>query len=703
MESYELYCLADRRFYDTPTNRGAEHPDFALSARPVPGDGIPESGRETPVRQLELSYPDAERRPLVDYLHGHAVPDPYRWLEDATTPETQHWQAIQDQLWLNHAVGLPGRYQLRSRVKALSSVGTVSAPLWRGDRCFLVRRSAEQEHPVLYCDDAVLLDPTQLDPSGRTSLDSWQPSPDGSLLAFQVSRGGDEQSVLRVLDVSTGQVVDDPLDGCRYSPVAWLPDGKSFYYVRFRQVRRHHLGATEDELVLAGEASYGLDLSADGRWLTISATRGTANDLWLADLSKDEPPAVVQQGVDAITVMSVGSDGRLYVVTTRDAPTGRICVGDPENPLLWHDYVPADPDAPLSSLAILDKVVMVGRTRNAVSEIAIHDLVTGRPLGEVPLPGIGSVGSPMTRPEGGHEVWFSYTDSITTSAVYRYDTTSARTTLWSHPPGAIAVPEAESRQVEFTSPDGTELHMLVIAKPGHHGPRPTILYGYGGFGQSLTPTYSAFTLAWVEAGGVFVTASLRGGGERGADWHHAGTLDQKQNVFDDFTAAAESLIAEGWTTSEQLALCGESNGGLLVGAALTQRPELFAAAVCSAPLLDMVRYELSGLGESWVQEFGSASDPAQLDNLLAYSPYHRVKPGVKYPAVLFTAFGSDTRVDPLHARKMCAALQHATDGQRPVLLRLERDSGHAAGSASKGIGLAADMLAFLGHHTGLLQ
>ncbi|GAA1596236.1 prolyl oligopeptidase family serine peptidase [Kribbella sancticallisti] len=653
------------------------------------------------MHHLDASYPHAERLPLVDQLHGHAVPDPYRWLEDPTTPETQQWQAIQDQLWLNHAAGLPGRHKLRTRVKALSSVGSVSAPQWRGDRCFVVRRSADQEHPVLYVDDAVLLDPMRLDSTGLTSLDSWQPSPDGNLLAFQISRGGDEQSVLHVLDVSTGQLVDGPIDGCRYSPVAWLPDGKSFHYVRFRQVWRHHLGAAEDDLLFADEASYGLDLSADGRWLTISATRGASNDLWLADLTSDAPPAVVQQDVDAITVMSVGPDGRLYVVTTRDAATGRICVGDPANPLVWHDYVAADPEAPLSSLAILDKVVLVGRTRHAVGEIAIHDLVTGRLLGEVPLPGAGSVGSLSTRREGGHEAWFSYTDSITPSAVYCYDTTSASTALWSRPPGAVEVPEAESRRVDFTSADGTELQMLVVGEPGEHDPRPTILYGYGGFGQSITPTYSAFTLAWVEAGGVFVTANLRGGGERGNDWHKAGMLDRKQNVFDDFLAAAEALIAQGWTTSEQLALCGESNGGLLVGAALTQRPDLFAAAALSAPLLDMVRYEQFGLGKSWVPEFGSASDPAQLENLLAYSPYHRVRPGVEYPAVLFTVFGGDTRVDPLHARKMCAALQHATDGRRPVVLRLEHDSGHLAGGASKGVGLAADMLAFLGHHTGL--
>ncbi|MEV8374088.1 prolyl oligopeptidase family serine peptidase [Kribbella sp. NPDC056861] len=653
------------------------------------------------MQHLDLSYPDAERLPLIDHLHGHAIPDPYRWLEDASTPQSQAWQATQDQLWLNHATTLPDRYKLRGRVRALSSVGSVSTPVWRGDRCFVVRRSAEQEHPVLYLDDVVLLDPQQLDPTGHTTLDSWQPSPDGALLAFQISRGGDEQSVLHVLDVATGQLVEPPIDGCRYSPIAWLPDGKSFYYVRFRQVLHHHIGLPDDVRVLTDEASYGLDLSADGRWLTISASRGPANDLWLADLTQDGPPTVVQQGVDAITVMSVSREGRLYVVTTRDAPTGKICVGDPEDPLVWHDYVPADPSAPLSSLAILDKVVLVGRTRNAVGEIAIHDLVTGRPLGDVPLPGVGSVGSLATRPEGGHQVWFSYTDSVTPSAVYVYDTHTAGTTLWSPPPGAVGVPEAESWQVDYTSTDGTALQMLVVGKPGDHGPRPTILYGYGGFGQSLTPTYSAFTLAWVEAGGVFVTANLRGGGEHGDDWHKAGMLDQKQNVFDDYLAAAEALIAEGWTTPEQLALCGESNGGLLVGAAITQRPELFAAAVCSAPLLDMVRYEQFGLGKSWVPEFGSASDPAALATLLSYSPYHRVQPGVKYPATLFTVFGSDTRVDPLHARKMCAALQHATDGDRPVLLRLEHDSGHASGSASKGIGLAADMLAFLAHHTGL--
>ncbi|MFG1621483.1 prolyl oligopeptidase family protein [Kribbella sp. NPDC049227] len=633
------------------------------------------------------SYPCAERTPLVEQVHGRSVADPYRWLEDSESGETQRWQAEQDQLWLNHAATLTNRFRFRTRVKALSNVGTVSVPSWRGDRCFTLRRNPGRQHPILYVDERVLLDPRLLDASGGTTLDGWQPSPDGSLLAFQISQGGTEQSVLHVLDVTTGQLVDGPIDGCRYSPIAWLPDGKSFYYVRFRQVRHHHLNDPDDTTILATEASYGLELSHDGRWLTISASRGTVNDLWLADLATDESPTPVQQDIDALTVMTVGPDGRLYVVTTRDAPTGRICIGDPRDPSSWDDFI--DPGAPLTGLAILDEHILVSHT----DEITIHDRTTGTRIGSVELP--GSVGSLTTRPDGGTQAWFSYTDSVTPSAVYCYDGTTGSTTLWSQAPGVVA--DAESHRLTYTSPDGTELRLLAIAKPGIKGPRPTILYGYGGFGQSLTPTYSAFTLAWVEAGGVFVTATVRGGGERGEASHRAGILDQKQKVFDDFIAAAEHLIATGWTTADQLAACGESNGGLLVAAALTQRPELFAAAVCSAPLTDMARYELSGLGERWVPEFGSASDPGQFRTLLSYSPYHRVAEGQQYPAVLLTAFGNDTRVDPLHARKMCAALQHATVGERPVLLRLEADAGHATG----GISLAADMLAFVAGHTGL--
>jgi prolyl oligopeptidase len=302
----------------------------------------------------------------------------------------------------------------------------------------------------------------------------------------------------------------------------------------------------------------------------------------------------------------------------------------------------------------------------------------------------------------GDQAWFSYTDSVTPGAVYRYDAAVHRTTLWAGTPG-VTVPAVTSRQLTATSPDGTPIRVVVLAKSTQDsGPRPTILYGYGGFGVPLTPSYSSYILAWVAAGGVFASAQVRGGGEEGEQWHRDGMLDRKQNAFDDFVAVAEHLIAEGWTTAGQLGISGESNGGLLVAGALTQRPELFAAAVCSAPVLDMVRYERFGLGPSWRGEYGTAADPEQLAWLLGYSPYHRVREGVRYPAVLFTTFGGDTRVDPMHARKMCAALQWASTSGRPVLLRHEQDIGHGASPASRAVALAGDMLAFLATHTGLV-
>ncbi|WP_238150679.1 prolyl oligopeptidase family serine peptidase [Kribbella sindirgiensis] len=599
------------------------------------------------------SYPCAERLTLVEQVHGCTVADPYRWLEDPLASE--RWLRDQDDLWLTYAASLTSRFRWKSRVRQLSDVSSVSTPVWRGGRCFTLRRETGQQYAVLYVDETPLLDPKQLDPSGLTTLDAWQPSPDGTKLAYQLSRGGDERSALSVLDISSGQVIDGPIDGCRYSPVAWLPDNDTFYYVRFRQVRRHRLGDPDDATVLAGEASYGLEISADGRWLTICTT----TDVWLADLTTDALPRHLPQ--EATTIMSVGPDGRLYVVTTQDAPTGRICVGDPTEPTVWHDYI--RPTAPLTGLAVLDDVVLV----STATEITVHDRLTGRLLRTLELPGHGSVGSLSGH---GQRAWFTYTDSVTPPTVCCYDAGKVQTPLRHAEP---------SDTHQLTTSSGVELR--VIGKPG---PRPTILYGYGGFGQELTPTYSAFALAWVEAGGSFVTATLR-------------TRHSKQETVDDFLAAAEHLIAEGWTTADQLAICGESNGGLLTAAALTQRPELFAAAVCSAPLTDMVRYELSGLGERWTAEYGTAQDPDDFKNLLSYSPYHRVADGVKYPAVLLTAFGNDTRVDPLHARKLCAALQHATASTRPVLLRFEPDAGHTTG----GVNLAADILAFVAHQTGL--
>ncbi|MFF4992274.1 prolyl oligopeptidase family protein [Streptosporangium saharense] len=683
-------------------------------------------------------YPAAGRDDLVEELHGVPVADPYRWLEDPGGPATEEWLAAQEKLLSAELGALTGRDRLKARVAELLRSGSIGAPVWRGERRFFMRRTPDQEHAVLYTVDPdgterALLDPMALDPSGLTTLDSWQPDKEGRLLAYQVSVGGDEESSLYLLDVASGERIEGPIDRCRYSPIAWLPGGKAFYYVRrlpstevpegeeqfHRRVYLHRVGtSTEEDALIFGKDLektnyYGVAVSRDGRWLQISASRGTAprNDLWIADLTASSPDSpdlvVVQEGLDAQTALHFGRDGRLYAFTDLDAPRARVCVTDPSlpQPEHWRDLIPQDEEAVLSDFAILDDldrpVMLAGWTRHAISEISVHDLVTGERVGQVPTPGLGTIGGIVERPEGGHEAWFGYTDNTTPPSIQRYDARTGETTLWAASPGAVEVPDVTTEQVVYRSADGAEVHMLVITKPGVEGPRPTILYGYGGFGISMTPGYSASILTWVEAGGAYAIAQLRGGGEQGEEWHRAGMLANKQNVFDDLHAAAEHLIATGVTTSEQLAISGGSNGGLLVGAALTQRPELYAAVVCSAPLLDMIRYEQFGLGATWNVEYGSADKPEEFAWLHAYSPYHRVREGLSYPATLFTVFQSDTRVHPLHAWKMCAALQHAQAADRPILLRNEAEAGHGARAVSKSVELAADQLTFLAHHTGL--
>ena len=639
---------------------------------------------------------------------------------------------------------MPGRDRLAAQVRELLSTGYVGTPVWRGERCFFTQRAPDQEHGVLCTRLAdgpveVLVDPMAIDPSGLTTLDAWQPDKEGRLLAYQLSEGGDEESLLRVIDVTTGSLVDGPIDRCRYSNVAWLPGGKAFYYTRrlppsavpdgesqyHRRVYLHQIGTPADSDVLIFGSGrdktdyYSVSVSRDGRWLTISASRGTAprNDLWIADLSESDPASpdlrVIQEGLDVQTGVHVGRDGRLYVYTDADAPRARLAVTDPADPgpATWQNLISEDPEAVLRGYAILDgaelarqhgAVLLASWTRHAVSEITVHDLATGERVGQVPLPGLGTVGGISERPEGGHEAWFVYTDYTTSSVVLRFDARTSEVTTWATAPGSAAVPDVTARQLTYESKDGTTVRMLVISGAGTPpGPRPTILYGYGGFDISLTPAYSPNVLAWVSAGGVYAIANLRGGSEEGEEWHRAGMLDRKRCVFDDFHAAAEALIGGGWTTAEQLAISGGSNGGLLVGAALTQRPELYAAVVCSAPLLDMVRYERFGLGQTWNVEYGTAADPEQLGWLLSYSPYHHVVPGTAYPAVLFTVFTNDTRVDPVHAYKMCAALQHASSSGRPILLRAEDQVGHGARAVSRTAELAGDTLAFAARHTGL--
>ncbi|WP_142459791.1 prolyl oligopeptidase family serine peptidase [Geodermatophilus aquaeductus] len=687
-----------------------------------------------------MRYPDAEKLDLVEDLHGHRVADPYRWLEDAGDPRTQAWTAAEDALAADVLGALPLRADLAARLERLVHAGAVGVPVHRGGRAFSTRRDPGQEHAVLRVREPdgtvrVLVDPMAVDPSGTTTLDAWSPSWEGDRLAYQLSTGGDEESRLYVLDVATAKQLDGPVDRCRYSPVAWLPGGEELFYVRrlapdqvpageeqfHRRVWRHRVGADPDDDVLVhGEGLdptnyYGVRVSADGRWLAVSASAGTAprDDVWLADLAGDGALREFQVGVDAQTSAWVARDGRLWLLSDRGTPRWRLAVADPADPVTWPaeawtDVVPQSDDGVLSDVALVDGAdgslqVLAVHSVDATDRLSVWAADGSGRLAEVTGLGVGSVSGVSAPPEGGTTAWVGYTDHATPPSVLRWD--AAEPTALAEDeraPVAGEVPDLTVVETHATSPDGTPVHLFVLSGTGTPDtPRPTVLYGYGGFNVALTPGYSAQALAWVAAGGVWAVANLRGGSEHGEDWHRAGMRERKQNVFDDFAAAGEHLVAEGWTTHAQLAVMGGSNGGLLVGATLTQRPDLAAGVVCSAPLLDMVRYERFGLGRTWNDEYGTADDPVELGWLLGYSPYHAVREGTAYPATLFTTFESDTRVDPLHGRKLAAALQAATSADAPVVLRRETSVGHGARAVSRTVGLAADQLAFLAAATGL--
>jgi prolyl oligopeptidase len=696
-----------------------------------------------------MRYPEAPRLDLVEDLHGHRVADPYRWLEDSDDPRTRTWTAEQDELAAEHLRGLPLREWFAARLERLVHAGAVGVPVWRNGRAFSTRRDPGQEHAVLRVREPdgslrVLVDPMALDPDGTTTLDAWSPSWEGDRLAYQLSTGGDEESRLYVLDVATGDQLDGPVDRCRYSPVAWLPGGEELFYVRrlppdqvpageeqfHRRVWRHLVGSDPGtDMLVHGEGSdpstyFGARTSADGRWLVVSASIGTAprDDVWLADLAASSPgtrPLLkeLQVGVDAQTSAWVARDGRLWLVSDRDAPRWRLAVAAPEDPTTWQpsgwsDVIPQQDDGVLSDVALVDGPdgdlrVLAVHSVDATDRLSVWagPASASRPtrLGEVTGLGIGTVSGLSAPPEGGTRAWVGYTDFSTPPSVLRWDAGSPATLAgWERAEVAGEVPDVKVVETHATSKDGTLVHLFVLSRSGRPDrPRPTVLYGYGGFNVSLAPAYSAQALAWVEAGGVWAVANLRGGSEHGEEWHRAGMRERKQNVFDDFAAAGEHLIADGWTTHAQLAVMGGSNGGLLVGATVTQRPDLVAGAVSSAPLLDMVRYERFGLGRTWNDEYGTAEDPVELGWLLGYSPYHGVRENTPYPAVLFTTFESDTRVDPLHARKLAAALQAATRGDAPIVLRRETSVGHGARAVSRTVGLAADQLAFLAAATGL--
>ena len=652
------------------------------------------------------TYPETPAYDISDVLHGETIADPYRWLEDGEAPETRDWTDRQNALTQAYLSSVPGRQRIRSRLEELLGIGVLGVPVPVRGRYFYLRREGQQNQPVLYWRqgaggaDRVAVDPNALDAAGTTALDWYYPSQDGRLLAYGLSQNGSEESELQVLEVESGRHLPDRIPRMRAASLAWLPEATGFYYTRYpapgevspgeehyhRAIYFHRLGEDPEADALVFRPSQkefwpGVSLSPDGRWLLILVARTfDQTDVYIQDLRAGGPLVTVAENLPASFEGEI-AHGRLFLRTNLDAPTYRLYQVNPEHPerSAWREMVPPRAGAVLESVSIAGDRLGLGYLEHASSRFRLVDLA-GRLVQEVELPALGSLFGVGAEWDG-HELFYGFSSYTVPPTVYRIDLATGATSLWGRVEADVDPERFAVRQVSYISRDGTPISMFLVHQVGlqQTGDNPTYLTGYGGFNISMTPSFSRSMLLWLERGGVIAVPNIRGGGEYGESWHQAGILASKQNSFDDFIGAAEWLIAQGYTRPEHLAAAGGSNGGLLVGAVLTQRPELFRAVLVQVPLLDMLRYHRFLIARLWIPEYGSADDPAQFRWLRAYSPYHHVRSGVAYPAVLLATAESDTRVDPMHARKMAARLQAATSADRPILLRLEARAGHGAG------------------------
>ena len=694
---------------------------FCIFAVAVLADGVPAKPSPT-------APPPAPQKPVEDLVQGHKITDPYRWLENAGSPETQQW--VSEELSFTRSIldPLPGRDQIHKRLSELLAIGTISAPQLGGKYYFYTKREGTQNQPVLLVREGVegkdraLVNVNALAADGTVALDWWTPSEDGKYVAYGTSPSGSEMSTLHVIEVATAKLLPDSIERTRAASIAWKLDNSGFYYTRYpkkgevaegqevynRHVFYHALGtdSSRDPLIFGEgrdpEDWPEVDLSNDGRWLLITVQQGwTKSELYLQDLKVGTAPARITEGKNFLYGGEI-FNGKIFVTTNEDAPRYRMFVVDASSPVRanWKEIIPQN-DAVLQGTAVVNGLLLAQYEKNATSQLKL--LATdGKTLGDIQLPAIGSVfglGGKWNR----KEVFFAFHSFTIPDSIYQINLSNRGTSLWNkvEAPG-IDSEKYEVKQLWFNSKDGTRVPMFVFHKKGLdlNGKNPTLLTGYGGFNVSLTPAFVGDRYLWLEHGGIFAVANLRGGAEFGEDWHRAGMLDKKQNVFDDFIGAAEFLISQKYTDKDHLAIRGGSNGGLLMGAALTQRPDLYRAVVCQVPLLDMLRYQNFQIAKLWIPEYGSSEDPKQFDWLYAYSPYHHVKQGTEYPSILFMTADTDTRVDPMHAKKMAALMQaEAANGQsheRPILLRIDTKAGHGAGKPiAKQIEDLTDVYSFL--------
>ncbi len=683
---------------------------------------------------LLAAAPATRTENMVETIHGVEVRDPYRWLENGESAEVKAWTAEQNRRMRERLDAVPGRGWLEERLWRWQETGSLGAPEVRGKgktaRLFHTRRAGKQNQPVLYVregtggKDRVLFDVNQLASDGTQSLDWWYPSEDGALLAYGVSSSGDENSTLRVRDVLTGHDREDTIPYTRACSLAWLPAGDGFYYTRYpapgsvpadeepyhRQVYLHRLGtdpATDAKIFGDGlglSSWPNLDLSPDGRWLAVEVSEGwSKSEIFLFDTRKHEAPIPVVTGRSAIFNLVDVLDDRLLVVANEGAPRYQLWQIDPRRPERehWKLVIPEGEDI-LESVAAASGKLVALYLKDAASRVRVFSN-QGKLQREVALPGLGTVSAIHARHDR-RDVYLPFTSFLTPTKVLRHDVSTGKTDLWQELTAPVDTTPFTVEQVRYPSKDGTRVPMFLVHKKNlaHDGNNPTLLYGYGGFNVSLTPGFAAWVGPFIERGGVYAVANLRGGGEYGEAWHRAGMLESKQNVFDDFAAAAEYLIREKITAPGRLAISGRSNGGLLVAATIVQHPDLFKAAVCGVPLTDMVRYHLLQIARLWIPEYGSSENPEQFPFLYAYSPYHHVKDGTAYPATLIFSAESDTRVDPMHARKFAARLQAATSSKAPILLRIEGKAGHGVGKPmAKIVEQYTDELSFLFEELGI--
>ena len=672
--------------------------------------------------QTATQPPGTQTVDAADTLHGVVIPDPYRWLEDQQAQATRQWIDAQNTYTQSLLSRLPGREAIEKRLTDLTKIDVVGTPTARNGRYYFSKRLKDQDLFVIYMrdgmkgEDQVLIDPHPWSEDNRISANMLGVSEDGTIMAYGIRQGGEDEVEVRFLDVGKRQDLPDRLERGRYFGISLMPDNSGFYYSKFTmagsRIYFHTFGSDATADVMVFGEGYGPDkivasgLSDDGRYLGIVVLHGSAatkTQLYYKDLEKDGPIQTLVDDVEARFIPGIAGD---YVLmqTNWDAPNGRILRVAVEQPARenWVEIIP-ESDAVIQGMSLAGGKIFVNYLKNVQSSVRIFD-IDGKLLGEIDFGTIGSVGGVAGRWDS-DEAFFSFSSFHIAPTIYRYDVASGERSVWSILDVPIDSDAIEVKQVWYESKDGTRVPMYLVHKKGLelNGSNPAYLTGYGGFNASLTPGFNGSAILAVEQGMVYARPSLRGGGEFGEEWHRAGMFENKQNVFDDFIAAAEWLIAKGYTNPSKLAIAGGSNGGLLVGAAMTQRPDLFQAVVCTYPLLDMVRYHQFLVARFWVSEYGSADDPEQLKYILEYSPYHNVREGTKYPATLFITGDSDTRVAPLHARKMTALVQAATGSDRPVLLKYDTKSGHSGGTpVSKQIEDGTDTFSFLMWQLGVL-